>query len=198
MDRALGVQWCVEANQFKFRIVIQDKPPTRRYILSLVSSVYDPLGFLAPEVLPAKKVLQELCGLKLSWDDMIPDHLAQQWFDWIKDLQLLTEFGVDRCFKPAHFGEATHGQLHHFCDASEEGYGTVTYLVQQNSKGQVHSAFVMGKARVAPLKPTTVPRLELTAATMAVRMDGLIRKELELQLTNSIFWTELCSSTTTK
>lgn len=80
--------------------------------------------------------------------------------------------------------------MHHFCDASEEGYGTVTYVVQHNSKGKVHIAFVMGKARVAPLKHTTIPCLELTAATMAVRMDRLLRKELELQLTNSVFWTD--------
>lgn len=191
IERALGIQWCVESDQFKFRIAIQDKPPTRRNILSLVSSVYDPLGFLAPVVLPAKKTLQELCRLKLSWDDIIPDHFAQRWGEWIEDLQFLTDFGVDRCFKPAHFGEATtHAQLHHFCDASEEGYGTVTYLVQRDSKGHVHSAFVMGKARVAPLKPTTIPRLELTAATLAVRMDTLTRKELELQLANSTFWTD--------
>lgn len=47
---ALGVQWCVKSDQFKFWIVIQNKPPTRKIILSLVSSVYNPLGFLAPVV----------------------------------------------------------------------------------------------------------------------------------------------------
>lgn len=74
---------------------------------------------------------------------MVPNHLAQRWFDWLKDLQLLSKFGVDRCFKPAHFGEHTFAQLLHFCDASEEGYGTVTYLIQQNNSNQVHCAFVM-------------------------------------------------------
>lgn len=88
--------------------------------------------------------------------------------------------------EPAHFRGATYAQLHHFCDVTEEGYGTVTYLVQQNSKSQIHSTLVMGKARVAPLKPTTIPCLELTAATMAVRMDRLVRKELELRLTESV------------
>lgn len=118
IDRALGVQWCVESNQFKFRIVIHDRPPTRRNILSMVSSIYDLLGILAPVVLPAKRILQELCRLKLGWDHIIPNHFAQQWSDWIKDLQQLSDFGVDRCFKPAHIGETTFAQLHHFCDAS--------------------------------------------------------------------------------
>lgn len=48
----------------------------------------------------------------------------------------------------------------------------------------------MGKARVAPLKHTTIPHLELTAATMAGRMDKMLRKELQLQLAESVFWTD--------
>ncbi|XP_071811288.1 uncharacterized protein [Apostichopus japonicus] len=50
IERALGVYWCVESDTFQFRISLQDKPLTRRGILSIVSSVYDPLGFLAPVV----------------------------------------------------------------------------------------------------------------------------------------------------
>ncbi|MGH0117086.1 UNVERIFIED_CONTAM: hypothetical protein FKN15_030931 [Acipenser sinensis] len=48
----------------------------------------------------------------------------------------------------------------------------------------------MGKARVAPLKTTTIPRMELTAATMAGRMDKMLRRELQLQLEDSMFWTD--------
>ncbi|KAK0138081.1 hypothetical protein N1851_025745 [Merluccius polli] len=72
-----------------------------------------------------------------------------------------------RCLKPLDFGEVTTAQLHHFCDASEDGYGAVAYLLSRNAQSQVHSAFVMGKARVAPLKPVTIPQIELIAATMA-------------------------------
>ena len=49
---------------------LQDKherqAPTRRGILSLVSSMYDPLGFAAPFTLPAKALLQDLCGQNLG------------------------------------------------------------------------------------------------------------------------------------
>lgn len=60
MERALGVQWCIENDSFQFRIVLKDRPCTRRGILSTVSSVYDPLGFVAPLLLEGKKILQEL------------------------------------------------------------------------------------------------------------------------------------------
>ena len=47
VERALGVQWSVSSDQFGFKIVFKDRPATRRGILSVVSSVYDPLGFAA-------------------------------------------------------------------------------------------------------------------------------------------------------
>lgn len=58
--RVLGVQWCVQSDAFKFKIVIKDKPLTRRGILSMISSVYDPLGIVSPVVLSAKKILQDI------------------------------------------------------------------------------------------------------------------------------------------
>lgn len=46
------------------------------------------------------------------------------------------------------FGEVTSAQLHHFTDASEDGYGGETYLLQQNLHSYLHVTFVMGKSRV--------------------------------------------------
>ncbi|KAL7838309.1 hypothetical protein AOLI_G00267130 [Acnodon oligacanthus] len=105
-ERALGVHWCIQSDNFKFKLCLKDKPPTRRNILSVVSSLYDPLGILAPVVLPAKTILQELCRLKIGWDELIPEHLAQQWCNWMKDLHLLDDFEVALCFKPIGFGDA--------------------------------------------------------------------------------------------
>lgn len=107
IERALGVQWCVQSDSFKFRIAIQEKKPTRRNILSIASSIYDPLGILAPVVLPAKRILQECCRLKISWDSVIPEHLAQQWHEWLNDLELLRGFEVERS-SSQHILEALH------------------------------------------------------------------------------------------
>ena len=63
LERALGVQWCIESDCFQFNIVLQDKPCTRRGILSTISSIFDPLGFVAPLLLDGKSILQELCRL---------------------------------------------------------------------------------------------------------------------------------------
>ena len=193
VERALGVLWCVESDTLKFRVIIQNKPLTRRGVLSMVSTIYDPLGILAPLILPVKHILQELCRSKYAWDDSMPEALAQQWQEWVTGLHHLASFEVERCVKPVDFGETTSAQLHHFADASEKGYGTVTYLVSKNRQNQTHSAFIIGKARVTPLKPVTIPRLELTAAAVAVRMDTMMRSELDMNLEESVFWSDSTS-----
>ena len=48
VERALGVHWNVEHDEFVFKIQVKDKPLTRRGLLSIVSSIYDPLSFTAP------------------------------------------------------------------------------------------------------------------------------------------------------
>lgn len=69
VERALGEQWNVEKDTLRFQVNIQNQTATRRGILSTVSSVYDPVGFLAPVGFTAKHILQKLCHLKYGWDD---------------------------------------------------------------------------------------------------------------------------------
>ena len=59
-----------------------------------------------------------------------------------------------------------------------------------DGEGRTHCSFLVGKARVAPLKTVTIPRLELTAATVAVRLDAQIKRELEIEVDSSVFWTD--------
>ena len=190
IERALGVQWQVSSDTFGFSISIKDRPATRRGILSVISSVYDPLGFIAPFVLPAMVILQDLCKKKLDWDDRIPEEDLTRWQTWLSELPKLERFRVDRCFKPRDFGEVASCQLHFFSDASQSAYGAVAYLRMVNMHGKVHCSFVMGKSRLAPLKPMTIPRMELSAAVLSTRLDKLIREEIEYAIDSSVFWTD--------
>ena len=150
VERTLGVQWAMETDDFNFRIMDGGKAPTRRGILSVVSSMYDPLGFVAPIILPAKSQLQSLCKQKYGWDEEISDADSIVWQDWLKELVCLRTISVPRCFKPPGFGAVVNVQLHHFSDASEYGYGAVSYLRIVDDKGALHCSFVLGKSRVTP------------------------------------------------
>ena len=193
LEKALGLQWCIESDVFQFRMLGKQGPYTRRGMLSMLSSVYDPLGFIAPVTLPGKVLLQELCRRKSGWDDSLPCDILQQWTRWLEELSRLSEFKIKRCIKPKGFGQPALAQLHHFSDASEGGYGTVSYARLENNRHEVQVAFLLGKARVTPLKPVTIPRLELTAAVLAVQMDKTLKAELQLQVENSFFWTDSTS-----
>ena len=70
-ERALGVRWNIEKDAFVFSTVKKEVPATKRGILKLVSSIFDPLGFLAPFIVQAKMLLQELWRKKHGWDDEI-------------------------------------------------------------------------------------------------------------------------------
>ena len=189
-ERALGVSWFVETDAFGFKVNIKEKPCTRRGILSVVSSVYDPLGMAAPFVLPAKLLLQDLCRKGLGWDDEIPCLHLSRWQAWLADLPKLSQLSVNRCVKGADLGEVVTTEIHHFCDASQCAYGAVSYLRQVNSDGQVRCSFLFGKSRLAPLKQMSIPRLELAAATVSVRLNKLLKNELEIPIDKITFWTD--------
>ena len=190
IECALGVQWCVESDTFQFRIVLQDKPLTRRGILSTISSVYNPLGFLAPVILTGRQILQSLCRDKSDWDDPVPEPLQHSWEKWRNSLHHLEKLKIQRCYKPHAFQELTSVQLHHLSDASDHGYGQCLYLRLTDDTGRVHCSFVMGKARVTPLKPVMIPRLELTAALLSVRISASLREELEYDQITEVFYTD--------
>ena len=98
-DRALGVQWNTELDSLGFRSG-NLKAQTRRGVLSFIASVYDPLGLVAPVVLPAKCMLQELCRKNYGWDETLPSKMGKKWQSWQNEFQLLTTTETPRCYKP--------------------------------------------------------------------------------------------------
>lgn len=194
VQRALGVQWCVESDSFRFRVNINSRPPTRRGILFVASTIFDPSGFLAPCILTAKEIHQDFCQIKLGWDEEIPTECVTRWENWLSDLSKLSNFAASRWLKPEDFGPIKSSQLHHFSEASEAAYGSVTYLQLVDEENRVHCSFLFGKFLDAPLKAESVPCLELSAATVSVRQDKMLKGELQMPLTSeSVFWTDSMS-----
>ena len=101
--------------------------------------------------------------------------MQTEWNNWLAALPSLEELSVPRCYKPSGF-IPTRIELHCFSDGNQNGYGAVAYLRITSSFGEVHCSFVLGKSRVAPRKPMTIPRLELTAILVAVRLAKFIQR----------------------
>ena len=194
LERALGVYWDAQSDTFKFQAVQAGKPSTKRGVLSVVSSLFDPLGFLSPFVFSAKILLQDLWRDKILWDQEIPEPYLSQWQRWLEELPHVVTINIPRCYKSQFSLTPSTIQLHNFTDASRCGYAAVSYLRFVDERGVTHCSFVMGKTRNAPIREWTIPRLELQAAVLATRLSKMIVNELDLQVDQTFFWSDSMTS----
>ena len=201
ISRALGLQCHVEEDVFQFKIVDVDKPETTRGILSTVASLYDPLGFAAPVTLLAKILLQKLWRTKAEWDEQLPEAELGDWRQWKNDLSALTKVKIPCCYKSREKkpSQTSHGdtrkcvkeiQLHNFSDTSEMGYGAASYIRTEFTNKGVMYALVFGKSQAERLQKVSIPRLELQALALSVRVCELVQHEIKMSFSKIYYWTD--------
>jgi hypothetical protein len=195
VQRSLGV--CLETHSdcFTFRVTTERKPFTKRGVLSTTNSLYDPLGLAAPVTIQGKFLLREMTNhLKErqleEWDRPLPDELKPSWDNWCNSLINLQHVHVPRAYSTIPPKDATHVELHIFCDASTRGIAAVAYLRTFLRDGMVEVSFVIGKAKLAPPYATTIPRLELCAAVLAVELGDLIKEEQAIKLDSTTYYSD--------
>ena len=96
-DKALRICWNVADDTFSFKIKLDRTSLTKRTMLSMISSNYDPLGFAAPFVLEGRRILQNLCNQNLPWDTEVNDDVKKEWNKFITRLKHVDELYVRRC-----------------------------------------------------------------------------------------------------
>ena len=189
-ERVLGVLWNVKLDVFQFKVKLKKCLATKREILSATSSIFDPLGWIAPFTLRARGILQQLCKNGLNWDDTVPPDALNDWTGWCEEISALHDLNIRRGFHHADYKDDISVQLHHFADASMRAYGACSYLRIVDNANRVSVQLVMAKARVNPLASVTVPRLELMAAVVAARLSVLLDRELGFKNIEHFFWTD--------
>ena len=184
---ALGVRWNVYDDEFIFRVSVSEDVVTRRTMLRLVASMFDPLGLLNPFTVSGKILLQRATKCKIDWDEEVVQEIEEEWKSWVRDFENLNNLKIPRCMKLA--GDV-YVELHHFSDSSQSAYGCVSYLRSVSPSGEIKVSLVMSKAKLCPIKEITLPRLELQAAVLAVKVDSMLRRQLTLELGPSTFWVD--------
>ena len=187
-DRSLGLCWDPENDVFTVNVKIRLPIHTKRGLLSILSSLYDPLGFIAPFILIAKIMLQDEYRLAKGWDDALEETTIDKLTSWMTHWAGLKDVRVPR-YVHSNTSDGVV-QLHHFCDASSKGYGTASYLRVTSHDGEVHCYFLFGKSRVAPIQQLSIVRLELVAAVIAVNMDTIIRREMRIRPESTHYWSD--------
>lgn len=187
----IPVLWDIASDSFTFKLSEEKKPFTKRGMLSIINSLYDPLGLAAPVVIRGKMLLRSMMETSSkphpeSWDEPLPEGQRPGWENWCQTLQGLTLLRVPRCYTSVSLKAVSHRELYTFCDTSNKAIGAI-YLRTIHCYGEIQVAFVLGKAKLAPSHATTVPRLELCAAVLAVEIAELITEEMDLEFETTAF-----------
>ena len=188
--KVLGVIWDLKEDALCISMKAGSVPKNKRQLLSSIASIFDPLGIVSPLVLEGRLLLQEACRLNLDWDDNFEGNLKIGVEMWIAKQEKCGSVSVSRCYKPLFMRDITVWELHIFSDASQKGYGVVVYLRLKDLAGHIWCSFVIGRARVGPLKSISIPRLELTAATFAIRLRQAVTSALSVEFNRVVMWTD--------
>lgn len=89
MQRSLGLGWDLSKDLFKFQVTVNEKPFTKRVVLSVINSVYDPLGFAVPVIVEGRAILRDISTDICEWDTDLPKGTLEQWQQWKYSLKHL-------------------------------------------------------------------------------------------------------------
>lgn len=195
-EKILGLHWNRNKDTFIFKsklnripadILDSTRKPTKREVLRIAMSIYDPFGFLLYFTIICKILLQEIWKAKTKWDEQIDNNHFIIFKKWQERLKNISDIQIPRCYFMNASGMDSV-QLHIFTDASASAYSAVAYIRIKTSKSYTVS-FIMGKAKVAPInKISSIPRLELQAALLGCKLKKIIVENLKIEIKNITFW----------
>ena len=184
-SKVLGVTWDEKSDMLSFSPDSLPEPPecwTRRALLKQVSSLFDPLGLVAPLILPGKIYLQQSWKEGGDWDDPLSESLARKVSAWWGEISQMSTVGFKRWIGVRLADEIT---IHLFCDASESAYGCSIYLATSE-----FASLLYGKAKVCPLKQQSLAKMELQAAFVGVKWLAFVLEHLRVRSSTVIAWTD--------
>lgn len=190
--KTLGVLWNLESDQIEYSLPVcslLSNNITKRTILSAIQKLFDPLGWAAPCLILAKILIQRLWLEQLSWDEEITSPLRDEWLTIRDDLSNINKIKINRWLGTTST-EKECIQIHGFCDASMKAYAAVVYCRVERTDGNIHTALIAAKTRVAPLKTISLPRLELCGAVLLAQLMKQVSIAMRVPVTKMHAWTD--------
>jgi len=186
--KTLGLEWNPSDDQFQFYMHVETAN-SKREILSAISKFFDPLGLMGPIIIIAKLIMQETWRTRgQSWDEPLSAPLAEKWKAFRRDLSAATTIYVPRRIIP--YNVASQIYLQGFCDASQHAYGACLYVQAVDRNGTLTSRLLCSKSRVAPIKSTSIPRLELCSAVLLAHLIDNVQQGLRVPISGVQAWSD--------
>lgn len=125
--------------------------------------------------------------MKVGWDSPLSEELSVKFGNWTKQLVDLEKLKIPRCIAASQ--DRNTWSLHEFSDASSSAFAACAFL-RCGLPGNVSVQLVMARSRVAPIKDSTIPRLELVGCLCGARLADKLRKIMELPSIPITYWTD--------
>lgn len=184
----LGTQWNYKTDELQFKVQKRTQPVvlTKRIVTSEAARIFDPQGYVAPIVIRAKMFIQHLWQTEKGWDEALETECETEWKTFCTDVEAIEGIRIPRWLGTS---PTTRSQIHIFCDASAKAYGAAVY-VRSHIRGEWKSSLLCAKARVAPIKRVTIPRLELCAIELGSKLARRIRDIDTFKDAVVLLWTD--------
>ena len=127
------------------------------------------------------------CNVGQSWDTVVPQNINDLFHEWNGEKNVISNVKLGRCI----FTKSSHSnvELHTLVDASQAAMCVVIYARSMCNE-EVFVNFVVGKCRVAPIRSSTIPKLELQAALIGMRLCTSVKSLLPFDVERCWFWSD--------
>jgi len=177
ITKVLGIFWKPQADVYVYRLnddsiikkcVDHNYMPTKKEMLSTVMRIFDPLGQIAPFRIRGHMIMQHVWRAGTDWKKRPPAEICEEFKNWLKDFAEVSKLEIPRNYSPYPLSDC-EVTLHVFVDAGSEAYAACAYIRIQHGD-QVIIRLIAAKAKVAPLKYMSIPRLELMSGLIGSRL----------------------------
>jgi len=181
----LGLEWNPRSDEFCFKVSPMGSVPTKRRMLSAISKLFDPLGLIGLVLTTAKILMQGLWQIKIDWDNPLPKTILDKWERFQEGLKDADTIRVPRVV--SSIAQNSQFIIHGFCDAFENAYGACIYVQSIKKNGESEVRLLCLKARVAPLKKLSIPRLELCSALLLAKLINNVKQAIKIPINGSLY-----------
>lgn len=98
--QSLGLAWGINSDNFTYNISIPIKPFTKRGLLSVINSLFDPLGFIQSIIIHGRIMYRKNGECNSNWDATLPNTREKEWLEWKDSLHSLENLRITRMFTP--------------------------------------------------------------------------------------------------